>query len=508
LTGRPLAIVSRHFDTQLPLYCDPQVDPSGKLYDANIQLFRLAYILGEIMDDAVSLQPVPYDSILAKDRHLQEWWDTLPPELDMDGYALVNCLTSPTVSKRCIGVQSIVVRTAFLHVRFATHRHYASLVRSERSKYMKSLEISFEAAEKLIALSSHARPETLNHTAVSMHMSWSQMHSFSAAMFFCFQIINKPQQAGVESLRAHVLRAIRTLESFSGVRLVEKALDILRALGPLYSDEFLSGTPEDREHKKQTVLPAVRRLQFPCVDSLNAPIGAGNEMAGSENRTFPYPHSSAYMDSPQSTGPSDPVWTVHVQGPEIPSQVPPATMLQPPRQHLLHLQHQQEPRHPARERMPSLEWSHADVAVVSDPAQYPGQRQQGDLSAMRHEPQQYQDALPRQLADDEAMWRSAVAQHSSTTVMVASEPTGTTTVASPSRPGLYTQQHIMGQQQGQGMYSQQGGGGEGFGGGGYGVVDSHHGTGPRVVAESVLWGASGFVQGEWDRMYTELGCHT
>jgi hypothetical protein len=32
--------------------------------------------------------------------------------------------------------------------------------------------------------------------------------------------------------------------------------------------------------------------------------------------------------------------------------------------------------------------------------------------------------------------------------------------------------------------------------------------GVRVVAESVLWGASGFVPGEWDRMYTELGCRT
>jgi hypothetical protein len=488
------------------LYCDPQIDPSGKLYDANIQLFRLAYILGDIMDDAVSLRPVPYDSILAKDRHLQEWWDTLPPELDMDGYLLVNCLTSPTISKRCIGVQSVVVRTAFLHVRFAMHRHYASLARSERSKYAKSLEISFGAAEKLIALSAHARPETLNHTAVSMHMGWSQMHSFSAAMFFCFQIINKPQQAGVARLRAHVLRAIRTLESFSGVRLVEKALDILRALGPLYAEEFLSGTPEDRERKKQTVLPAVRKLQFPCVDSLIAPVGAANEVAGSANRTFSHAQSRAYTDSPQSTGPApDLMWTVQVQEPEIQSQVPPVAMLQPHQQPLLHQQHQQQPRHPTRESLSSLEWSHADVAVVGDPAQYPGQRQQGDLSATRHEPQQYRDALPRQLVgDEEAMWQSAAAHHSPTTVMVASEPTGATNVASPSRAELYTQQHMMGQQQGQDVYSQQGGGGDGFGGG-YGAGD---GTGLSIVAESVLWGASGFVQGEWDRMYTELGCHT
>ncbi len=206
------------------------------------------------MDDAVSLRPVPYQSVLAKDRNLQEWWDTIPKELDIDDYTLVNFLASPTTSKRRIGVQSVVVRTAFLHVRFATHRPYASFARSERSKYAKSLEISFNAAEKLIALSAHARPETHNHTAVSMHMSWSQMHSFSAAMFFCFQIINKPGQARAALLRANVLRAIRTLESFCGVRIVEKALDILRTLGPLYTEEFFLDTPEDRERKKQAVL--------------------------------------------------------------------------------------------------------------------------------------------------------------------------------------------------------------------------------------------------------------
>ncbi|KAF8494457.1 hypothetical protein F5888DRAFT_660765 [Russula emetica] len=512
LTGRPLAIVSRHFDTRMPSYCDPQVDPSGKLYDANIHSFRLAYILGDIMDDAVSLRPVPYESVLAKDRNLQEWWDTLPTELDMDDYTLVNFLASPTTSKRCMGVQSLVFRAGFLHVRFAIHRPYASLARSERSKYATSLDISINVAEKLIALSAHARPEMLNHTTVSTHMSWCPMHSFSAAMFFCFQIINNPGQAGAQFLRANVLRAISTLESFRGVRIAEKALDILHTLGPLYTEEFLSDTPEDRERKKQAVLPAVRRLQFLCVDSLNAPIGAAVEVAGSANGTLSPAQSSAHTDSPQSTGPGpDPMWgtTVHAQEPEIQSmrpQAPPATMLQPHQQQLLH---QQRPQHPTCESLPSPKWSHADMSV-GDPAQYPGQQQQGHPAAMRHEPQWYRDALPRQLADDEeAMWRSAAAHHSPTVTMVTSEPTGATTVTSTSRDALYAQQHMMRQQQAQDAYSQQGGGGDGGGGGGgHGAVDGRYDMGLRIVADSVLWGASGFVQGEWDRMYPELGCHT
>jgi hypothetical protein len=514
LTGRPLAIVSRHFDTRLPSYCDPQVDPSGKLYDANILLFRLSYILGDIVDDAVSLRPVPYESVLTKDRDLQEWWDTLPTELDMDDYTLVNFLASPTTSKRCIGVQSLVVRAAFLHIRFAMHRPYASLARSERSKYATSLEIPINAAERLIALSAHTRPEMLNHTAVSTHLSWCQMHSLSAAMFFCFQIINNPEQADAGHLRANVLRAIRTLESFRGVRAAEKALDILHTLGPLYTEEFLSDTPEDRERKKQAVLPAVRRLQFPCVDSLNVPIGAVVELAGSATGTLSPAQSSAHTDSPQSTGPGpDPMLEtmVHAQEPEIQSmrpQVPPATMLQPHQQHLLHQHHQQQPQHPTCESLPSLKWSHADMAV-GDPAQYPGQRQQGHSAATRHEPQWYRDTLPRPLADDEeVMWRSAAAHHSPTRTMVTSEPTGATTVTSPSRAALYAQQHMMRQQQGQDAYLQQGGGEDGVDGG-HGAVDGRHDMGLRIVAESVLWGArgSGFVQGEWDRMYTELGCH-
>ena len=464
------------------------------------------------MDDAVSLRPVPYESVLAHSRNLQEWWDTLPTELDMNDYTLVKFLASPTTSKRCMGVQSIVIRAAFLHIHFAIHRPYASLARSETSKYATSLDISINAAEKLIALSAHARPEMLNHTGVCTHMSWCQMHSFSAAMFFCFQIINNPEQAGTVLMRANVLRAIRTLESFRGVRVAENALNILRTLGPLYAEEFLSDTPEARERKKQAVLPAVRRLQFPFIDSPNVPVGA----AGSANGTLSPAQSSAHTDSPQPTGPGPDSMlrtTVHAQDPEIQSmgpQVPPATMLQPHQQHLLR---QQQPQHPTRESLASLEWSHADMAV-GDPAQYPRQRQQGHPGTTQHEPQGYRDALPRQPAnDEEAMWRSAVAHQSPTATMVTSEPTGaTTTVASPSRAELYAQQHMMRQQQqAQGAYSQHGGGEDGVGGGGVGgqgAVDGRPGMGLRMVAESVLWGASGFVQGEWDRMYTELGCRT
>jgi hypothetical protein len=421
-------------------------------------------------------------------------------------------------SKRRTGVQSIALRASFLHLRFSMHRPYASFAHGEKSKYVTSREISINAAQKLIALSAHG-PEMFNHAAVSSHLSWCPMHSFSAAMFFCFQIINNPEQGGAKLLRAYVLRAIKTLELCRGVRTAEEALHILGRLSPLYAEEFLSDTPEDRERKKQDVLPTVRRLQFPGVDSLNVPIGPVVEGAGFANGTLSPTQSSAHADSPPcGPGPGpDPMQTshshssvqstaAHAPEPEIQTmltQVSPATMLQPQQHHMLH-QHQQLSQHPTCESLPSFKWPHANLPA-GDPTQYPGQRQHGHSAAMQHELQQYPDALPRHPAEDEeAIWRSAAACHSPVATMMGPEPAAAS--ASPSRaPVLYAQQQMMQQQQAQGAYSQHGGGGDGIGGG-HGAMDERMGL--RVVAEGVLWGAGGFVQGEWDRMYTELGCHT
>ena len=61
LFGRPLSIASHHFDTRMPSYVDPKVDSTGRMFLPNLHLFQLAYILGGIVDDAVSIRPVPYE---------------------------------------------------------------------------------------------------------------------------------------------------------------------------------------------------------------------------------------------------------------------------------------------------------------------------------------------------------------------------------------------------------------------------------------------------------------
>jgi hypothetical protein len=449
------------------------------------------------MDDAVSLRPVPYESVLAKDRVLQEWWDMLPMELDMDDYSLVSFLASSITSKRRIGVQSVNVRTTFLHIRFTMHRPYASLAHGDTSKYAPSLEIAVNAADNLIALTAHARPEMLSHAALAVpgHMTCGPLHCFSAAMFFCFQIINNPEQPGVRLHRANVLRAITTLESCRGMYLAEKALDILRALGQLYTEAFLSDTPSTREHKKQSILPSVRKLQFPYFDSPNVPIGTV-EAPGSRNGTFAPTQSSSHTESPRSglrpdaTQPPRPCvqgTTVHVPEAEVlsmPSSVLPAPMLPPRQQHLLPQQHQQQAPSTTCEHLPSLKWPHANLAL-DDAPRYLGQQQQGHPALAQQ--QQYRGTLPRPTTEEEeAMWQSA--HHAPAATMVPPE----STTASPPR-ALYAPQMI----QQQDTYPQ----------GGDSASSLNGRMDAGVVAEGVLWGAtSGFVQGEWDRMYTGLGC--
>ncbi|PFH52563.1 hypothetical protein AMATHDRAFT_1965 [Amanita thiersii Skay4041] len=279
--GRPISIASHHFDTHLPSYCDPAIDKSGRLYLPNIALLRLAYILGDIMDDAVSVRPVPYENVQANDRALTQWMENLPPELDLDDFRVARSLASPNLNVQRLGVQSVIIRTSYHHIRFTLHRPYASMATNpstnsttknpspEPSKCAQSLEIAVSAAEKLIAMVGHIRPDHLANTslAVPAHMNWAPFHSFSAAMFFSFQLIANPDQPGASLFRDSIRKAITTLENSKGNAVADKACTILQALAPLYSTDFPQETPEERERLRAQVLGTVRKLAFPYHDS-------------------------------------------------------------------------------------------------------------------------------------------------------------------------------------------------------------------------------------------------
>jgi len=274
--GRPITIASHHFDTQLPSYCDPAVDKSGRLYLPNIALFRLAFILGDIMDDAVSIRPVPYENVQANDRALTQWMEKLPQELDLDEFRIARSLASPVVATRRLGVQSVIIRTSYYHIRFTLHRPYASANTNSNpkpsidpAKSAQSLEISVSAADKLITMVGQSRPDFLANSSLAVpgHMNWGPFHCFSAAMFFSFQLIANPDQPGAGLFRASIRKAITTLEQCRGIAVADKAFDILHALAPLYSSEFPHESAELRDRKRAQILGTVRKLAFPYHDS-------------------------------------------------------------------------------------------------------------------------------------------------------------------------------------------------------------------------------------------------
>ncbi|KAJ3822421.1 fungal-specific transcription factor domain-containing protein [Lentinula raphanica] len=279
--GRPLAIASHHFDTSLPSYCDPAVDKSGRLYLPNIALFRLAFILGDIIDDAVSVRPVPYESVQANDRALRQWIDNLPLELNLDEYKVARNLASPNANLRRLGVQSVIIRSSYYHIRFTLHRPYASasinptpsssapLKNPSDNKHSQSLEIAVGAASELITMVGQSRPDFLANSSLAVpgHMHWGPFHVFSAAMFFSFQLIANPDQPGASLFRASIKKAMHTLETCRGISVADKAYDILFALAPLYSVNFHLQNKEQREKERARILSVVRNLAFPYHDS-------------------------------------------------------------------------------------------------------------------------------------------------------------------------------------------------------------------------------------------------
>ncbi|PIL36680.1 transcription factor [Ganoderma sinense ZZ0214-1] len=323
--GRPLAIASQHFNTQLPTYCDPALDKSQRLFLPNIALFKLAFVLGDIMDDAVSFRAVPYSSVQERDKMLTEWYEALPSELDLDEYRIARSLASPITSVRRLGVQSVIIRTAYHHIRFTLHRPYA--------KVPESLEIAVSAASQLIALVGQTRPDFLSNTALAVpgHMNWGPFHVFSAAMFFSFQLITKPDQPAASLFRENIRKSIASLEQSRWMPVADKALTILQALAPLYSDDLLEVPREEAERKKAQTLSLVRTLAFPYQDapysrSADSPGYSRYDAAAFQASAQPNHNASSYPPRAESGQRTAAVTTPQSQAPPP----PPPHPTQPP----------------------------------------------------------------------------------------------------------------------------------------------------------------------------------
>ncbi|KAG1773830.1 hypothetical protein EDD22DRAFT_984110 [Suillus occidentalis] len=318
--GRPLAVASHHFDTQLPSVSPmtPTNPPQPRLYAPNLALFRLAYVLGDIMDSAVSLRSVSYDTIMAHDKALANWMDTLPQELDLDEFRIARALASPDTVTRRLGVQSVIIRTSYYHIRFTLHRPYASasltpsISPNDKDKHDKldkdpkdaakserqanSLDIAVGSADKLITLVDHARPDFLANASLAVpgHMSWGPFHVFSAAMFFSFQLISNPNQPGAGLFRANIKKALGTLDLSRGQAVADRALDILGALQPLYEIGFADMEASEREGVKGRVLGLVKTLAFPYHDQSRS----SRSGAGDSPHNYSGGSPSGYLGSP------------------------------------------------------------------------------------------------------------------------------------------------------------------------------------------------------------------
>lgn len=366
--GRPLAFASHHFDTQLPSYCDPALDKTGRLYLPNIALFRLAYILGDVVDDALSVRPVPYENVQANDRALTQWMENLPSELDLDEYRVARSLASPNLAVRRLGVQSIIIRTSYYHIRFTLHRPYASASANnvavtgkssniDANKTAQSLEIAVSAAEKLITMVGQSRPDIIANAslAVPAHMNWGPFHCFTAAMFFSFQLIASPDQPGAGLFRASIRKAMSTLEQCRGSAVADKAFNILQTLAPLYSPDFSQEGFETREKSRIQIFSHIRKLAFPYYDSRSTrrnnepPNGRGTVESPTNSTSVSPPldcinglppqgydsvqsHSGSTMRSPTNMYPHGQSVTGHMQSLDSPqsSIIPNVIPQQPP----------------------------------------------------------------------------------------------------------------------------------------------------------------------------------
>ncbi|KZV62266.1 hypothetical protein PENSPDRAFT_618134 [Peniophora sp. CONT] len=288
---------------------DEREEGGTRTYEAHIALFRLATVLGRIMDDAVKLVPVDYSRVMTHDGELESWLKALPETLKLSPAQIAQNLASFATGSRRLGVQALNLRMTMLHIRFTLHRPYATQVAGTASSLPKdtrafSLMIALESAKELIELVTIAAPQMTQQDVPSAlgDLNWASLHVFSAAMFLVFTIVNSPpkynaisdqsmdtdRNAGqslfdVNTRIPHINRAIDTLRRLTSLPSTDKALEVLRALAPLYHTDYINATAENRERMKRAVLPRVQAMGMPLHEGGTLSVVGGGSDGGRED---------------------------------------------------------------------------------------------------------------------------------------------------------------------------------------------------------------------------------
>ncbi|VDC00073.1 unnamed protein product [Peniophora sp. CBMAI 1063] len=203
-----------------------------RTYEAHIAHFQLVHILGRITEALLSLRPVAYTRIQARDDELQHFMDTLAPSLKLPAEDIVQLLISQHTGLRRQGVQALVVQMAALHIRFMLHRPYACgevedwptpppqdsstakgqqsevdayletqrqkeyrrKVRVHADEHATSLAQAIQAAQGLIELAVVTVPKMThaNACAEHAHLNWAPVQVTAAALFLINVVATSP----------------------------------------------------------------------------------------------------------------------------------------------------------------------------------------------------------------------------------------------------------------------------------------------------------------------------
>ncbi|EJU06461.1 hypothetical protein DACRYDRAFT_97901 [Dacryopinax primogenitus] len=298
LVGRPVAIANHHFDTLLPDGTDAFDSPPNNTgpYATHCQFFRLCAILGDILDSALSVKKVPYEKIMQHDHALQNWAEGLPAGCRTDPLPLGSLLVSNRIQDRRLAIQALHLNSAMYHIRFTLHRPFTIPVSSARGalppmtpQALESYKLAVRAADMLInyvcTTLERCEQESQVHVGVPSpltvpgHVGWGPYHIFHAAIYYSFQLIwqasgpySEEHERDAKMFRDDIRRAIVTLEHLQaqGVRIAQKALNILRALAPLYEEVCVDHFEGECEMKMSAQLEFVRRLAFPWQHAANS----------------------------------------------------------------------------------------------------------------------------------------------------------------------------------------------------------------------------------------------
>jgi len=251
------------FSTQFPVESCAKLDATGPAHAGSFHLhsFRFIRLLGDILDTAVSLRPIPYDHILAHDRDLDEWLRAIPPAFDLDKVKLALALSASSnlTSNRC-AMQCLFLKGAGYHVRFTLHRPYTTPAAQEDPRLALSFERAASCAQKLIELYNDSIQDFFENPgrAVAGNVSQGPVHLFAAAAFLCAQLISRPDQPGSYVWRENIKQVTTILSMVQPVApSATRGLAILRALAPMFDDKAKVNMDEK---KKGDYLEIVRQL--------------------------------------------------------------------------------------------------------------------------------------------------------------------------------------------------------------------------------------------------------